>query len=449
MLGFFSRSRGQVALAERQEPQLMAPKAEGQAPRPLPDWSAAELFSGIPSLAGPVVTAETAMRVAAVYACVRLIAGAIAGLPLHVFKQESDDRVRARNHPLDWLLNHAPNSLMTAAVWLEYVVTSILLAGDSFNLIVWTAGGQALEIIPLDPGTVHVQRRGNLWIYTVLLPDGRWIAVDQGDILHIPGVGFSLTTGRSKSVIAHAARQGIGIAIAAEDYSARFFANGVRPDVVLKYPSKLTTEQVQQLKDFWVKKHSGLANAHAPAVLTEGGEIETLSLSAEDAQLLEARKFQVIDIARAFGVPPVMIGESEKNSSWGTGIESQGIGFRTYCLRQHGTKIEQEVNRKLLGSGRFFVEFNYDGLLQADSTARGNYFRQALGGSSGPGWMTQNDVRRKENLPRIDDPAADRLSTGTKPEDPKPSEGKDDDAQEQPAGGNPPPADEPGTGTEG
>ncbi len=442
LLGMFNWMRGSQAQlpAVREDPPLAAPKAEGQAPRPLPEWTSAELFGGLNSYAGPLVNRTTSMQVAAVYACVRLIAGAIAGLPLHVFKRGGDDRSRARNHPLDWILNGQPNSLMPPAVWLEYVVTSILLAGDSFNLITRTAGGQPLELIPLDPATVMVTRKNGMLVYLIQGDDGRWFAVDQGDMLHIPGVGFSLTTGRSLSVVAHAARQGIGIAMAAEEYSARFFSNGARPDVVLRYPNKLTPDQVNNLKEFWMRKHSGLANAHMPAVLTEGGDISTLSLNAEDAQLLEARKFQVIDIARAFGVPPFMIGETEKTSSWGSGIETQGIGFVTYTLSPHTKKIEQEINRKLLQTARFFVEFNFTGLLRADAAARGAYFRQAIGGAGQAGWMTQNEVRKLENMPAM--PGGDQLHTGmAEPGAADPTKDKaGDDAQEDDAAGDDAPA---------
>lgn len=425
MVGIFARLfGGGDAAPARQEPQLLpavidqAPAVADQAPKPLPQWSTAELLpilGGIESFAGPIVTAETAMRVSAVFACVRTIAGAIACLPLHVFKAQGEDRARARAHPVDWILNGEPNRVMTPAVFLEYLVASILLAGDAFCLIGRTVGGGIIDLVPIDPRCVQVRMVDGVQVYLIQGYDGQWFAVDQSDVLHIPGVGFNMRTGRGMSVIGWAARQAIGAAMAAEEYSARFFSNGARPDVVLKYPNKLTPDQVEQLRTFWMRKHSGLQNAHTPAVLTEGGDIETLTMTAEDAQLIATRQFQVEDIARAFGVPPFMIGQTDKTTSWGSGVETMGIGFVTYTLRPYLTKIEQEINRKLLGTGRFFAEFNVTGLLRGDSKARAEFYRSALGGSSGPGWMKPNEVRRLENLPQDADPQSDKLTTGTAP----------------------------------
>nr|WP_268967734.1 phage portal protein [Zooshikella ganghwensis] len=156
------------------------------------------------------------------------------------------------------------------------------------------------------------------------------------------------------------------------------------------------------MRNYWFKKHQGLENKHLPAVITGGGEFKETTLSPQDSQIIQTRKFQVCDIARIFGVPPHLVGETEKSTSWGTGIEQQSIGFVQYTLRPHLTRIEQEVNRKLFRSDSFFAEFNVNGLLRGDIKGRNEAYRIALGGNQEPGWMTVNEVRKLDNLPPIE-----------------------------------------------
>lgn len=161
-------------------------------------------------------------------------------------------------------------------------------------------------------------------------------------------------------------------------------------------------EQVDQLRGQFAERYQGVANSHRPLLLTNGLKVQPITLNAADAQLLESRKFQIEDICRVFGVPPFMVGHTEKTTSWGSGVESMGIGFVKYTLQGHLTAIEQEFNRKLFKTANNFAEFAVEGLLRADSTARSNYYRAALGGSGGSGWMSVNEVRALENLPAID-----------------------------------------------
>jgi HK97 family phage portal protein len=203
------------------------------------------------------------------------------------------------------------------------------------------------------------------------------------------------------SVIQWAARNAAGNALAMDEYSGKFFANGAHPSIVLSTDKRMDPGQVTALQTAFAAKYSGNDNAHRlPLVLTEGLTQESLSLSADDSQLLEARKFQVIDIARAFGVPPHLIGETSASTSWGSGIESMGLGFVRFTLQPYLVRIEQEINRKLFpSSAKYFVEFNRDALMEGDSIGQANYFRAALGGpGSGPGWMSVDDVRRVKNL---------------------------------------------------
>lgn len=363
-----------------------------------------ELLAGVPAAAGVVVNEASALRVTAVYACVRLIAGAIASLPLTVYRRTDAGRERVRND-LWWLLNEQPCPAVSAAVFWEYLLAQLLLSGDALAEIERGRGGAIRSLIPLDSRAVGIRRIDGRLRYE-FCRDGQWLGRDQDDILHIPGFGFDGS--RGMSVIRHAAREAIGLALAAEGFSSRFFASGAHPDVALKVPGKMSQEQIDNLRRIWASKYGGAHNASLPIVLTEGTDLKEVTLSAQDSQLIEARRFQVADIARAFGVPPHMVGETDKSTSWGSGIEQQGIGFVQYTLAPHLNRIEQEINRKCFRTERLFVEFNVEGLLRGDSKARAEYYTRALGGTQNPAWMTPNEIRRLENLPPL--PGGDQLA---------------------------------------
>lgn len=356
-----------------------------------------ELLAGAPSAAGVAVTEASSLRVTAVYACVRLIAGAIASLPLATYRRTPDGRERVRTD-LWWLLNEQPCPAVSAAVFWEYLVAQLLLSGDALAEIERGRGGVIRGLHPLDSRSVAIRRVEGRLRYE-FYRDGVWLGRDQDDILHIPGFGFDGL--RGLSVIRHAARDAIGLALAAEAFSSRFFASGAHADVALTVPGKMSQEQIDNLRRIWAQKYGGAHNASLPIVLTEGTDLKEVTISAQDSQLIEARRFQVADIARAFGVPPHMVGETDKSTSWGSGIEQQGIGFVQYTLAPHLNRIEQELNRKCFATERFFVEFNVEGLLRGDSKSRAEYYTRALGGTQNPAWMTPNEVRRLENLPAI------------------------------------------------
>lgn len=383
-----------------------------------------ELLAGVPAASGVTVNEVSAMRVTAVYACVRLIAGAIASLPLTVYRRADQGRERVRND-LWWLLNEQPCPAVSAAVFWEYLLAQMLLSGDALAEIERGRGGAICALIPLDSRSVGIRSIDGRLRYE-FYRDGQWLGRDQDDILHIPGFGFDGT--RGMSVIRHAAREAIGLALAAEGFSSRFFASGAHPDVALKVPGKMTQEQIDNLRRIWASKYGGAHNANLPIVLTEGTDLKEVTLSAQDSQLIEARRFQVADIARAFGVPPHMVGETDKSTSWGSGIEQQGIGFVQYTLAPHLNRIEQEINRKCFRTERLFVEFNVEGLLRGDSKARAEYYTRALGGTQNPAWMTPNEIRRLENLPPME--GGDRLA---QPKDFTDAQSESDAQQPHPA----------------
>lgn len=360
-----------------------------------------DAFGVAPGAAGMTVTPISAMRVAAVFACVQKIAGAISTLPIHIYKTDGDERSKLPKDDLWYKLNEQPTTQFTAASHWEAVSTGNLLRGDSFTWIRRDMQGGIRELLPLPWGAVSpvLQSDGSVRYYIHLPQQGIMTWIDLADILHFPGFGFDGL--KSISVIQYAARNAVGNALAMDEYSGRFFANGAHPSIILSSAGKMSPEQIAALQTAFTNKYAGVENAHRlPLVLTEGVSAKEISLSAEDAQLLEARKFQVIDIARAFGVPPHMIGETSASTSWGSGIEAMSRGFVTYTLQPHLVRIEQELNRKLFPrNAARFVEFDRGALLEGDSAAQAAYFRAALGGpGTGQGWMSVDEVRKTKNL---------------------------------------------------
>jgi HK97 family phage portal protein len=273
------------------------------------------------------------------------------------------------------------------------------------SIILWPRDLVSIQrVIPDDP-----KQPPRLRYYFQAL-DG-YFGAEQEDVLHFPGFGFN--GWQSMSVIQWGARAGIGIAIKGDEFAGKFFGQGAQPQFAVKAPAAMTIKQQEDFRNAWVAKYSGNGPSGIPLILTEGLDVTQLTMSSVDAQVIESRQWQVVDIARAFGVPPHMIGETTNASSFGTGIEQMGIGFVKYTLMPHLKRMQQELNHKLFLVDRYYVEFNVDGLMQADAKGRSDYFKSALGGTQSPAWMTPNEVRKLENLPPID--GGDDLS---KPKDP-------------------------------
>lgn len=372
------------------------------------DQSVLDAFGVTPGSAGISVTPVSAMRVAAVFACVQKIAGAISTLPLDIYSTDGETPTRLPRDDLWYKLNEQPSPQFTAASHWEGVSMGQLLRGDSFTWIRRSANNSFREFLPLpwSACTPMLQTDRSVRYYIHFQDINTWASPDE--ILHFPGFGFDGL--KSMSVIAYAAKNAVGNALAMDEYSGKFFANGAHPSMVLKAAGKMSKEQVEQLQTMFAAKYAGIDNAHRlPLVLTEGLDAKEISLSSEDAQLLEARKFQVVDIARAFGVPPHMIGETSASTSWGSGIEAMSRGFVTYTLQPHLKRIEQELNRKLFPRNpNKFVRFDREALIEGDSKAQAEYNRAALGGpGTGPGWMSIDEVRKSKGLRPLKGAAAE------------------------------------------
>lgn len=366
-----------------------------------------EFMTGGIATAGVALNERTAMSVGAVYACVSLIGGSVASLPLPIYPRQGD-RVRQEGLPISRILNEEYRTDWPAAVAREHHIGSVLLNGDGYALIHRVGGGlqegEITGIEPLSPREVDVFRHGDRLKYRFTLEgDKVRRTVDQDDMLHFPGLGYDGVHGMTP--LKHWLRMAAGIALAADEYSAAFFQNGARPDFALRTDGTIEQSDIDTLRKTWSDRFGGPTKAHLPAVLSGGLDVRALNINADDAELIATRRLQVEEIARIFGVPPHMIGHTEKASAWGTGIEQLSIGFVKYTLQRHLTKIEQEFNRKIFRGkdlGRYFCEFTTAGLERGDTKGRFDAYRSAIGRAGEPGWMVVNEVRRLENLPPVD-----------------------------------------------
>ena len=354
------------------------------------------------SSSGKVVTERSAMQMTAVYACVRILSEAIAGLPLHLYKYNSDGgKEKALNHPLYRLLHDEPNPEMTSFVFRETLMTHLLLWGNAYAQIIRNGKGEVIALYPLMPNRMRVERdrKGQLYYeYTKVhdeVPKSKTMTVTllPTDVLHIPGLGFDGLVGYSPIAMA---KNAIGLAIATEEYGAKFFASGAAPSGVLEHPS--TLKNPEKLREAWQSQFGGSQNSNRIAVLEEGLKYTPISISPEQAQFLETRKFQINEIARIFRVPPHMVGDLEKSSF--SNIEQQSLEFVKYTLDPWVVRWEQNLQRILLNPDEkkdYFFKFNVDGLLRGDYASRMTGYATARQN----GWMSANDIRELENLDRI------------------------------------------------
>jgi HK97 family phage portal protein len=359
------------------------------------------LFGG--TTAGKAVNERTAMQTTAVYACVRILAEAIAGLPLHVYRYRSDGgKERIPFHPLYYLLHDEPNPEMTSFVFRETLMSHLLLWGNAYAQIVRNGRGQAIAIYPLLPSKMEVNRAANgelVYKYyrdvdeSGINPKGGYVTLRKDEVLHIPGLGFDGLIGYSPIAMA---KNAIGMSLATEEYGAAFFANGANPGGVLEHPGVI--KDIQRVKDSWNSAYQGSGNAHKVAVLEEGMKFQAIGIPPEQAQFLETRKFQINEIARIFRVPPHMVGDLEKSSF--SNIEQQSLEFVKYTLDPWVVRWEQSLQQALILPSEkttLFIKFNLDGLLRGDYQSRMNGY--SVGRQNG--WMSANDIRELENMNRI------------------------------------------------
>ena len=354
------------------------------------------------STSGKTVTERSAMQMTAVYSCVRILAEAIAGLPLHLYTYKEDGgKEKAIRHPLYLLLHDEPNPEMSSFVFRETLMTHLLLWGNAYAQIIRNGKGEVVALYPLMPNRMTVDRDSSgqlFYSYQMNNSDAPTmktgtVILKPSDVLHIPGLGFDGLVGYSPIAMA---KNAIGLAIATEEYGAKFFANGATPGGLLEYPG--TVKDPDRVRESWNKGFSGSQNAGKVAILEEGMKYTPISIAPEQAQFLETRKFQINEIARIFRVPPHMVGDLEKSSF--SNIEQQSLEFVKYTLDPWVVRWEQSLSRALFTpeeKKKYFFKFNVEGLLRGDYQSRMNGYATARQN----GWMSANDIRELENLDRI------------------------------------------------
>jgi HK97 family phage portal protein len=351
---------------------------------------------------GKAVTERSAMQMTAVYSCVRILAEAVAGLPLHLYRYTSSgSKEKAIDHPLYRLLHDEPNPEMSSFVFRETLMTHLLLWGNAYAQVIRNGKGEVIALYPLMPNKMSVDRDENGHLYYTYYrgPDEAIknkdfaVILQPSDVLHIPGLGFDGLVGYSPIAMA---KNAIGMAIACEEYGAKFFANGAAPSGVLEHPG--TIKDPTRVREAWQSQFGGSANSGKVAGLEEGMKYTPISISPEQAQFLETRKFQINEIARIFRVPPHMIGDLDRSTF--SNIENMSREFVTYTLDPWLIRWEQAIARSLFlehEKPRYFVKFNVEGLLRGDYQSRMDGYAVARQN----GWMSANDIRELENLDRI------------------------------------------------
>ena len=354
------------------------------------------------STSGKAVTERSAMQITAVYSCVRILAEAIAGLPLHLYTYKEDGgKEKAIGHPLYLLLHDEPNPEMSSFVFRETLMTHLLLWGNAYAQIIRNGKGEVVALYPLMPNRMTVDRDSSgqlFYSYQMNNSDAPTmkagtVILKPSDVLHIPGLGFDGLVGYSPIAMA---KNAIGLAIATEEYGAKFFANGATPGGLLEYPG--TVKDPDRVRESWNKGFSGSQNAGKVAILEEGMKYTPISIAPEQAQFLETRKFQINEIARIFRVPPHMVGDLEKSSF--SNIEQQSLEFVKYTLDPWVVRWEQSLSRALFTpeeKKKYIFKLNVEGLLRGDYQSRMNGYATARQN----GWMSANDIRELENLDRI------------------------------------------------
>jgi HK97 family phage portal protein len=378
------------------------------------------------SLAGVRVTRESAMQLSAVWACVSLISDSISTLPMDTFYRQSGARKPFRPRPV-WVLE--PNPDQERHQWVGQQLLALLLDGTACIYTVRDTRGDVLEAWNVPPWNVTIKRKNGKVVYDVHDPaSGMFTTLDRSQMFHISAMSWP---GQLRGMAPlDAARHMLGAGLGAQEFAERFYGQGMNAAGIVQAKEDLTIDQAKELKQDFQRMTAGMAKAHLPAVLTNGAEWKPMTVSPEQAQFLETRAFSVNEIARFFRVAPHMIADVDKSTSWGTGIESQGIGFVTYTLGSWIERLEQGYSRHMLSLGsqaEAFVKFNVNGLMRGDIKTR--YESYAIGRQNG--WLNADEVRALEDQPPLPDdkgqeflrPANMTVVGETPAADPTPSEG--------------------------
>lgn len=356
-----------------------------------------DTLSGPESATGARINPSTAMQISTVFACVKVISETLATLPLHTYRRLPRGRELAPEHPVYDLLLNAPNPEMTSVELIETLCAHVLLYGNAYCEVVRNGAGQVKALWPLLPHQTHPARNArNELVYETRLPDGSTARLRAERVLHIRGLGYDGLVGYSPIAL-H--REALGLAVAAQEFGARFFSNDSRPGGILVHPGKLSQEAANRLKLSWEAAHAGLANKHRVAILEEGMKWEAIGIPPEDAQYLQLREFQRTEIAAIFRVPPHKIGDLSRATF--SNIEQQDIDFAKSTISPWAVRFEKAINKTLFTEEErrtYFVKFSLQALLRGDMQSRYNAYAIARQN----GWMTANEIRELEDMNPIE-----------------------------------------------
>lgn len=375
----------------------------------LPDISnnvrdSGQIFVFGKSDSGEVVNERSSMQIATVYACVRLLAESVAGLPLHLYQytdEAEQNKKKAKEHPLYKILYRQPNDEMSSFTFRETMMTHLLLWGNAYAQIIRDGRNNVLGLYPLQPDQMEVDRdkQGRIiYIYHAYSDDvpklqNKDYIFRSDEIFHVPGLGFNGLIGFSPIAMM---KNALGSAIAVEKYGSAFFKNGAQPAGVLEHPG--TLKNPERIRENWSDVYGGPQNAHKVAVLEEGMQYKAISLPPEDSQFLSTRQFGVNEICRIFRVPPHMV--QDLTHATFSNIEHQSIDYVVYTLTPWLSRFEQAITKDLLlpsEQDTIFPRFNVDGLLRGDYASRSSGYASGISN----GYLSPNDVRRLENMDLI------------------------------------------------
>jgi HK97 family phage portal protein len=361
--------------------------------RPLTDTTLLQSLGIETSWSGKNVNEITALGMSAVWRAVQVTTSVPAALPFHAYRKVGDSRERATGQAAQ--LMDDPHPDMTPFEFWQTVFMHRRLWGNAYVRKLRNSLGQVREMWPIHPGRVRVGRESEAGRKVYVIDGDTDNPLSDREILHLPGMGYDGICGVSP---VRAARQSIGLGLAAEEYGARLFGNGALATGILQTEQRLTQRQADQLADRWKAKRSGLENAHGTIVLDKGASFTQLSIPPGDAQFLESRRFQIVEVCRWFGLPPFLMFETEKSTSWGTGLEQQALGWVKFDLGNDLVAVEQRVTKHVLQPEPIYGHFSIDGLLRGDSAARATFYRTMWN----LGVFSTNEIRAYEELEPVD-----------------------------------------------
>ena len=399
----FGSGGGHDSAHPRIEPSVFASGNLENPATPLSDLTGWGGLSGQPGADWiPRISETASMACSAVYRCVTLEAGVVAGLPLKIYEKKADgERVEALKHPLSSLLQNCPypGRSLTAFSWRELWCVNLLLWGNHFSAIRYDGAGRVIGFETFMPWQVQVSRidaKPGVNFYICSHENGITETIRQEDMIHIAGPGFDGRRGMSR--IQSFARGAIGLAMTMEERTGRLHQNAAMPSGVLQTPKKMSDTGILRAKAQFDMAHRGVSKWGSTVIVDEGAKYTPFQLSPQDLQTIEARRYQIADISRFFGVPLHLLNETDKTTSWGTGLSENTLAYLIFTLDADLSRMESEINYKLFSGTEFYAEFDRDGLLSMDPVKSAQVTAQEIAS----GTQTINEVRKKKNRPPVE-----------------------------------------------